>query len=58
MTTAVDTSAGDGGAGDTLERLRNITRMFGSKKDDDDDVQLQKIERFEPSEKMKNRFQK
>lgn len=43
----------------TLERLRNITKMFSSKADDEDEhQQLQKLERFAPSEKIKRTFQK
>jgi len=41
---------------DTLERLRNITKMFSGK--EDEHQQLQKVEKFLPSEKMKNTFQK
>ncbi|CAF1929436.1 unnamed protein product [Rotaria magnacalcarata] len=53
----IDTSGG-GGPGDTLERLRNITKMFGSKKSEDDELQLQKVEKLAPGEKIKNRFEK
>ena len=43
----------------TLERLRNITKMFSSKANDEDEhQQLQKIERFAPSEKIKRTFQR
>ncbi|CAF1028400.1 unnamed protein product [Adineta steineri] len=41
---------------DTLERLRNITQMFSGRVDEHQ--QLQKVERFMPSEKIKNTFQK
>ncbi|CAF1061296.1 unnamed protein product [Adineta steineri] len=41
---------------DTLERLRNITQMFSGRVDEHQ--QLQKVERFTPSEKIKNTFQK
>jgi hypothetical protein len=45
-----DTSA------DTLERLRNITKMFSGK--DDEQQELQKVEKFAPSEKIKRTFRK
>ncbi|CAF3400209.1 unnamed protein product [Rotaria sp. Silwood1] len=52
----IDTS---GGSDDTLERLRNITKMFGSKKNEDDEGQkLQKVEKVAPSDKIKNTFLK
>lgn len=44
---------------DTLERLRNITKMFASKNNEDENAQpLQKMERFAPSDKIRNTFQK
>ncbi|CAF3382955.1 unnamed protein product [Rotaria sp. Silwood1] len=44
---------------DTLERLRNITKLFSGKSNEDDEhQQLQKVEKFAPSEKIKNTFQK
>ncbi|CAF2825248.1 unnamed protein product [Rotaria sp. Silwood2] len=44
---------------DTLERLRNITKLFSGKTNEDDEhQQLQKVEKFAPSEKIKNTFQK
>ncbi|CAF3322682.1 unnamed protein product [Rotaria socialis] len=52
----IDTSGG--GPDDTLVRLRNITKMFGSKKPEDDELQLQKVEKLAPGEKIKNRFEK
>jgi hypothetical protein len=45
-----DTSA------DTLERLRNITKMFSGK--DDEQQELHKVEKFAPSEKIKRTFRK
>ena len=54
-----ETSIGDnGGTGDTLERLRNITKMFTSKNNEDDEQQLQRVEKVAPSDKMKYTFQK
>jgi hypothetical protein len=50
---AIDAS---NGTEETLERLRNITKMFSGK--DDDHQQLQKVEKLAPSEKIKNTFQK
>lgn len=48
----------DGGA-DTLERLRNITRMFAAKGQEDDEPQpAKRIEKSAPGDKFKNRFQK
>ncbi|CAF2397323.1 unnamed protein product [Rotaria sp. Silwood2] len=56
MNGTIDTSAG---SDDTLERLRNITKMFGSKKNEDDEGQkLQRVEKVAPSDKIKNTFQK
>lgn len=46
----------DNASEDTLERLRNITKMFSGK--DDEHQELQKIEKFAPSEKIKRTFQK
>ncbi|UJR21474.1 hypothetical protein I4U23_024558 [Adineta vaga] len=44
---------------DTLERLRNITEMFSGKSTKDDKhQQLHKVEKFLPSEKIKNTFLK
>ena len=44
---------------DTLERLRNITKMFATKGNDEENEQpLKKIERIAPSDKMRNTFQK
>ncbi|CAF3774387.1 unnamed protein product [Rotaria sordida] len=44
---------------DTLERLRNITKLFSGKTNEDDDhQQLQKVEKFAPCEKIKHTFQK
>lgn len=42
---------------DTLERLRNITKMFSSK-DTDEPQQLKKMEKVAPADKIKNTFQK
>jgi len=42
--------------GDTLERLRNITKMFT--KEEDEPQQLKKVEKLAPGDKIKNRFQK
>ncbi|CAF0835595.1 unnamed protein product [Rotaria sordida] len=53
--TSIDTS---GGSDDTLERLRNITKMFGGKNEDDETQKLQKVEKLAPGDKIKNRFQK
>ncbi|CAF0781236.1 unnamed protein product [Adineta steineri] len=47
-----------GAADDTLERLRNITKMFAKPTDEDERQNLQKVERVAPSDKMKNTFQK
>ncbi|CAF2061369.1 unnamed protein product [Rotaria magnacalcarata] len=50
-----DTSASD----DTLERLRNITKLFSGKaNEEDENQQLHKVEKFAPSQKLKNTFQK
>ncbi|CAF3575800.1 unnamed protein product [Rotaria socialis] len=50
-----DTSASD----DTLERLRNITKLFSGKANgEDENQQLHKVEKFAPSQKLKNTFQK
>jgi hypothetical protein len=47
------------GSDDTLERLRNITKMFSGKVNEEDDQhQLQKVEKFAPSAKLKNTFQR
>lgn len=44
---------------DTLERLRNITKMFATKSNDEESEQpLKKIERIAPSDKIRNTFQK
>ncbi|CAF1311226.1 unnamed protein product [Adineta ricciae] len=44
---------------DALERLRNITEMFSAKSaKDEKQQQLSKVEKFVPSEKIKNTFQK
>ena len=43
--------------GDTLERLRNITKMF-STKDNDEPQQLKKMEKVAPADKIKRNFQK
>jgi len=52
-----DSSADTAGAdGDTLERLRNITKMFSSK--EDEPQQLKKMEKLAPSDKIKNTFQR
>ena len=51
----------DGGneSEDALERLRNITEMFSAKSaKDEKQQQLNKVEKFVPSEKIKNTFQK
>lgn len=46
-------------AEDTLERLRNITKMFTTKgNDEEQEQQLKKIERIAPSDKIRNTFQK
>jgi hypothetical protein len=56
LCTAIDND--DGGA-DTLERLRNITRMFAAKGQEDDEPQpAKRIEKSAPGDKFKNRFQK
>lgn len=50
-----DTNTSD----DALDRLRNITRLFGGKiNEEDEQQQLKRIEKFIPSEKIKNTFQK
>ncbi|CAF4370152.1 unnamed protein product [Rotaria socialis] len=50
-----DTNASD----DTLERLRNITKLFSGKANgEDENQQLHKVEKFAPSQKLKNTFQK
>ena len=54
LSTAIDTAGADDG--DTLERLRNITKMFTAK--DDEPQQLKKMEKLAPSDKIKNTFQK
>jgi len=54
LLTAIDNASG---ADDTLERLRNITKMF-STKDNDEPQQLKKMEKFAPGDKIKNTFQK
>jgi hypothetical protein len=51
--TAIDTS---GAPDDTLERLRNITKMFTAK--DDGAQELKKVEKVAPGDKIKNAFQK
>ncbi len=56
LLTANDT-AGDGAPDDTLERLRNITKMF-TKPEEDEPQQLKKVEKFAPGDKIKNTFQK
>lgn len=43
--------------GDTLERLRNISKMFNTK-DNDEPQQLKKMEKVAPADKIKNTFQK
>ena len=46
---------------ETLERLRNITKMFSAQMNEDADEQqlpLQKVERVVPSDKIKKTFQK
>lgn len=47
---------------DTLERLRNITKMFNTQINEDGEEQhqapLQKVERLVPSDKIKRTFQK
>ena len=47
---------GDQAPSDTLERLKNITKMFSGK--DDGQQELQKVERISPSEKIKRTFRK
>lgn len=54
LSIAIDTADGD--AGDTLERLRNITKMFTTK--DDEPQQLKKMEKLAPGDKIKKNFQK
>ncbi len=56
LLTANDTG-GDGAPDDTLERLRNITKMF-TKPEEDEPQQLKKVEKFAPGDKIKNTFQK
>lgn len=51
-------TANDNAGGEAVERLRNITKMFGSKKNEDDDQQLQRVEKVAPSDKIRNTFQK
>jgi hypothetical protein len=41
---------------DTLERLRNISKMFSGK--EDEHQELQKVEKFTPSEKIQRTFRK
>lgn len=41
---------------DTLERLRNISKMFSGK--DDGQQELQRVEKISPSEKIKRTFRK
>jgi hypothetical protein len=53
LLTALDNA---GPPGDTLERLRNITKMFT--KEEDEPQQLKKVEKLAPGDKIKNRFQK
>jgi hypothetical protein len=53
LLTAIDNA---GGADDTLERLRNITKMFSAK--DEEPQQLKKMERFAPGDKIQRAFQK
>ncbi len=47
---------GDNVSADTLERLRNITKMFSGK--EDEQQELQKVEKIAPSEKIKRTFRK
>jgi len=47
-----------GGADDTLERLRNITKMFTKANEGDEPQQLKKVEKLAPGDKIKNTFQK
>ncbi len=53
LLTAIDTAAG---SDDTLERLRNITKMFTAK--EDETPQLKKVEKFAPGDKIQKTFQK
>ncbi len=46
----------DNGSDDTLERLRNISKMFSGK--EDEQQELQKVEKFLPSEKIQRTFRK
>ncbi len=46
----------DNASEDTLERLRNISKMFSGK--EDEHQELQKVEKFAPSEKIKRTFRK
>ncbi len=55
LSTAVDPA---GAPDDTLERLRNITKMFTKTNEDEEPQQLKKVEKFAPGDKIKNRFQK
>ena len=49
----------NGSDDNTLERLRNITKLFsGQANDANEHQQLQKVEKIVPSEKIKNTFQK
>ncbi len=41
---------------DTLERLRNISKMFSGK--DDEQQELKKVEKIVPSDKIKRTFRK
>jgi hypothetical protein len=50
---SIDTAAG---SDDTLERLRNITKMFTAK--EDETPQLKKVEKFAPGDKIQKTFQK
>ncbi len=44
---------------DNFERLRNIRDMFeNSNQQEADDLQLQKVEKLEPSEKLKEVFRR
>ncbi|UJR27926.1 hypothetical protein I4U23_009186 [Adineta vaga] len=47
-----------GGSDDTLERLRNITKMFAKPTDEDERQNLKKVEKVAPSDKLKQTFQK
>jgi hypothetical protein len=46
----------DNVSSDTLERLRNISKMFSGK--DDEQQELKKVEKIVPSEKIKRTFRK